>query len=415
MNFIGETIIGPVVLPYITWVIKNAQKQGIDTLYFLARDGYLLHKIAKEYCKAFHISVECRYLYCSRFALRLPTYHFLGEEGRDLLFALGEGLSIKAIFSRLRLNSSEYNEIMRCAGITVEINKTLTDEELDLVKDKLCRCSLFLNLVKIKSIEAYYQINSYFKQEGVYAKSKIGIVDSGWAGTMQRSLVQLIQKSGYSVEVVGFYFGLFSLKMPKNFGVYLSWYFSPDTGFWRKVLFNNNVFECMLSAPHEMTIGYKKNNKGDWEPLLKPQVKNSNLVMIDEQINGCMKYVRKHMNEFCIDKINLSKERWKVFFILIRFMVFPRKDQVQRYGKFFFSGEVSESKLACLVDSSTIGLLKNYLMAPRIKRKILSSKSICDCQWLYWAYGSAAFLPFYQRVWYILNIIVSECRRICSL
>jgi len=203
--------------------------------------------------------------------------------------------------------------------------------------------------------------------------------------------------------------------MPKNFGVYLSWYFSPDTGFWRKVLFNNNVFECMLSAPHEMTIGYKKNNKGDWEPLLKPQVKNSNLVMIDEQINGCMKYVRKHMNEFCIDKINLSKERWKVFFILIRFMVFPRKDQVQRYGKFFFSGEVSESKLACLVDSSTIGLLKNYLMAPRIKRKILSSKSICDCQWLYWAYGSAAFLPFYQRVWYILNIIVSECRRICSL
>lgn len=414
IEIIGKKIIGPVIFPYIVWVIKSAQEQGISRLYFLARDGYLLHKIAVQYCKYFKVDIECRYLYCSRFSLRLPTYYFLKNEGIDLLFTYGEDFCLNTIFSRLRLDEEERNQVLNSLDINIAKEKILTIEEIMEIKKKLCKNPTFLNFIKIKSIKAYHEINEYFKQEGVYSKNKIGIIDSGWAGTMQKSLFEIISHGGYKTKLVGFYFGLFNLNFSQDYGQYFSWYFSPKKGFWKKVLFNNSVFECMLSAPHEMTIGYKRGNTGQWEPIFKNTgFDNANIYSeINMQIQSCMDYVQNQLHKINIEKVDLFREKQKIFFLLSRFMVMPSKKQVEVYGKFFFSGEVSEEKLSYLANISNIPLLKNYLMWPRVKRKFLFRKNLNEYKWLYWAYGSAAFLPFFKRIWYVLNIIASECRRI---
>ena len=81
--------VAPVLYGYVCWVLKEAEKRGICTLYFLSRDGYILRKIAQQICEKKKMRIECRYLYCSRASLRMPAYHLIGEEAYRLLFQGG--------------------------------------------------------------------------------------------------------------------------------------------------------------------------------------------------------------------------------------------------------------------------------------------------------------------------------------
>ena len=63
---IRKRILSIVMNGFVLWVLKNAQKQGVKRLYFLARDGYFMYQCSKIYCEKFQLPIECRYLSCSR-------------------------------------------------------------------------------------------------------------------------------------------------------------------------------------------------------------------------------------------------------------------------------------------------------------------------------------------------------------
>ena len=52
------SVIGPVMFNYTAWVLKEAERRGIKRLCFLARDGYLLLKIAERICTALGVEIE---------------------------------------------------------------------------------------------------------------------------------------------------------------------------------------------------------------------------------------------------------------------------------------------------------------------------------------------------------------------
>ena len=76
-------------------------------VYFLARDGYLLYKLANEICEKNNLNIDCRYLYCSRFSLRMPSYHIIGDEAQKLLFSKGYYYTTKSVLERADLNENE--------------------------------------------------------------------------------------------------------------------------------------------------------------------------------------------------------------------------------------------------------------------------------------------------------------------
>jgi len=59
----SHRVVGPVMYRYTAWVISEALKRGFKKLYFLARDGFVLHKIAKKICENMNIDIQCEYLY----------------------------------------------------------------------------------------------------------------------------------------------------------------------------------------------------------------------------------------------------------------------------------------------------------------------------------------------------------------
>ena len=72
--------LAPVILEFTEWVLKKAQKEGKERLYFLARDAYPVFLTAEKLCAARGIKLDCRYLRVSRFALRTAEYHLMGED-----------------------------------------------------------------------------------------------------------------------------------------------------------------------------------------------------------------------------------------------------------------------------------------------------------------------------------------------
>lgn len=68
---IGSSLGGMILYPYVTWLLLSCIKMRINRLYFLARDGYILKKIADKMILKQHLDIETKYIYSSRKAWRL--------------------------------------------------------------------------------------------------------------------------------------------------------------------------------------------------------------------------------------------------------------------------------------------------------------------------------------------------------
>lgn len=57
---------GIVLNGYVNWIIQNAVKKGHEELYFIARDGYILQKLADKIIKDNRLAIKTKYIYGSR-------------------------------------------------------------------------------------------------------------------------------------------------------------------------------------------------------------------------------------------------------------------------------------------------------------------------------------------------------------
>lgn len=267
---LNQKFVVPILLDYVYWIIHEAEKREVETLYFLARDGYILQKIAIQICEREHIPTFCKYLYCSRTSLRMPTYSLIGEEAFDLLLLGGYQVSRKSLLERAELNQDQRSAVWKdCEETFEDEEQLLSRNELERLRGKLRQSQVFHNLIIDRSKEAYSSAVGYFRQEGLFDLERVAIIDSGWTGSMQRSLRQLLQSAGFQGKILGFYFGMYADPKEAKDGTYLTYHFNKAGRIRDKIPFSNNLFECLLQAPHGMTLGYGLQN-GSFYPKLAP-------------------------------------------------------------------------------------------------------------------------------------------------
>lgn len=401
---LGKEKVAPVLYSYVQWILTEAHERNINTLYFLARDGYVLKTIAELICEKENLKIECKYLYCSRKSLRIPTYAFIGEEAWDLIFLGGYAVTLASFFERVDLPQEEWDKVIEESGIDVKTDrhKILGDSEINEYRVKLCGNPRFKNYVSSKAEAEYPYAIAYFRQEGLFDQETVAIVDSGWTGSMQRSLRQLLSSDGWNGNLVGFYFGMYVQPKPED-GDYLTYYFSKRTGKLNKVLFCNNLFECFLSAPHGMTTGYRNRLESN---LIEPVCNNSDNKdqqrMIDNQIDGIISGVNY-----------LLEEEWKYTKamcqkILRSVMAHPTWQTVQTYGRFLFCDDITEKYKMVLVSECQVIELRNELLTKRLLSKLLRRNQ----PKMLWEYGAVAYVKNpAKRCWYWINIFAWNCLR----
>ncbi len=255
-------VLAPALNGFVLWVLKEALRSGKRRLYFLARDGYLMYRAASVYCEKWKLPLECRYLSCSRYSIRIPMFHLDMDGALGYICRGGIDVTMTKILNRAGLTETEKEKLLERLDIGYGKDDAVPYAELAGIGRKLGQDAWFMRCVKRHSEDAMPNLEGYLMQEGLFDGTPAALVDSGWVGSMQKVLNQLTayirekNKITGQAHLEGYYWGLYELPEGVNPEDYHCYYFSPGGNLREKIYFSNCLFEGIFSAPHGMTMGY---------------------------------------------------------------------------------------------------------------------------------------------------------------
>lgn len=397
---VGYGVLAPTLHRYVIWVLKQAMDHGIKRLYFLARDAYFMYLTACIYVKRYRLDIDCRYLYCSRYAIRVPNYHRNLEKALDYITLGGLDITPEKIYARAGITGKEREILLEERLIDHDQDEQIPRGELPQIRQYLKDSSLFMDTLKRVSKETEPAFEGYLKQEGLLDEIPMALVDSGWVGSLQKDLNETLQRLGKQNYVEGYYFGLYEVPDRRELSWYHTYHFSPEKEIWKKVQFNNCIFESIFTAPHGMTLGYtiywedvEQSPQYQHEHIKKykpriDSISQSRLRELDvteriiltwqdallaEQLGNCFKNLcRKLLTK----EIGLAIDR-----NLSLFMHHPTTEEAKTYGELVFSDDILEyggNKIA--TELSSLELKDNRLMR-RLTAELIHHRHVKQSGW----------------------------------
>lgn len=273
----AASVIAPVLFGFGYWCLLEAQRRQIERLYFIARDGQVLVKIAEIICRKWKINVECRYLYGSRQAYHLPAIKQIGDEELDWIFDPTQFLSVESVCERVSLQTALVErELASFAFDPSSWSRNLSGEE----RARLRRCfqeSNINNLILENAGKHRSQAFAYLQQEGLTDGKTWGIVDIGWNGRLQRSLCRLLKLEGAYPKggSKGFYFSLAGRSRAFAGDELIAYFTDPDKPAERdRLCYYRGVLEVFVMADHGGTLGFHNEN-ARYAPILRERLNKS--------------------------------------------------------------------------------------------------------------------------------------------
>ncbi len=336
----------PAITDYVEWVLDRAIESGRKRLYFLARDGWMMYHVAQRIIDSRGLDIEAKYLMVSRYSIRSAQYQLMGEKCIDLICLGGIDVSFMKIMKRALLTEEEAREIARLAGYESHCEELLNYRQIQELKQKLKDIKLLFKYIEKHSKTNYEKAVSYLRQEGLMGDTPYALVDSGWIGTLQMSLQQLVSAAeGKERKIYGYYYGLYDVPEDAEEEQYQSYYFGKKS-VWKKIYFSNCLFETVFSSPGGMTIGYEKRDDG--YAAVESQNKNPNKELMLEFKRLLMMYVDERMRNATKSKIirtEVTESRNKNSKKLARLMSQPTREEAEAYGSMRFCDDIIEFKL----------------------------------------------------------------------
>lgn len=207
---IGCFIAGPLLYAFAEWVVERAVEEDRQTLFFLARDGLLLERIAQRIISRRKYRMETRYLHVSRVALArcLATpWGGVPPEALDVAFFDDGALTLSEIGWRLGVREETWQGILDVCKISHGLHVPLSARKIGVFRSLLERDAAFVREVAGAAAKERALLLAYLGESG-FTFSDAALVDVGWKGTIQDMLWRIGQLEGLETCLSGFYFGL---------------------------------------------------------------------------------------------------------------------------------------------------------------------------------------------------------------
>ena len=199
-------VIVPFLLAYVLWVLDDARKRGIQRLYFVARDGEVLLKIAQAFKPE---GVELRYLYGSRRAWLPAVANPDCDFWRNTLAVPGQQNAPGDIVARMGLDESEAQLIRGWLSIDEsKWRQQLTRREATAFINRLLSHAKVQQLVARSAEQKSSLAKRYFIQEGMLDSQTWALVDAGWVLNTQAALERILYSDSPDTTTCGYYIGL---------------------------------------------------------------------------------------------------------------------------------------------------------------------------------------------------------------
>lgn len=200
--------IAPMFVPFVSWIFRDARQRGIKKLYFLARDGYVLHEIAKI-LGVNYPEIELHYLYGSRRAFYLAGVKHASIDELNWIFPPVVGKTPRQMLKRINADESVIRAAMEKRGLGDQYLQTplrAADHALfiELLSEEESRVQLLARASEQREI-----VKAYFTQVGLCCHDGMGIVDIGWSRFCQHAVNIILEPH----QVFGYFFGVFDQRM----------------------------------------------------------------------------------------------------------------------------------------------------------------------------------------------------------
>ncbi|OKH23790.1 hypothetical protein NIES593_09025 [Hydrococcus rivularis NIES-593] len=342
----AASAIAPILFGFVYWCLEQAQRLGRKRLYFVARDGQVLLKIAKIICHNWNYEIDCRYLYGSRQAWHFPAIQEITEKELDWIFDPTLFLSVNLVCERVNLNPEEIKDCLVKNGFLEEVwNTNLNKRQREALKSIFQKVEICDRIV---ARAKEYRLNAigYFCEEGLGDGVPFGIVDIGWNGRLQRSLSNLLATVDMYPEdgVCGFYFGLSQRLKAYPTDRLLAYFSDPDRPLERDYLCSHRgLIEVLVSADHGSTVKFEKSSDS-YRPILRSK---QNELAIEWGIETYQRVLEEWVDNFTL-KVNKSLCKANYFLriselLMTTFFEHPTPEEAQTFGSFLLSEDQTET------------------------------------------------------------------------
>lgn len=358
-----SSVIAPVLLSFVEHVLQDVERLGINDLFFLARDGQLLYKMANKISNERSLNVKMHYLYASRQSLHMAGFRTVDDAAAWLLED-SRSLSFIEIASRAGLPANSFDSVARRLGLTG------TDKSVrGIPQSELIRAIKVDPVAKKLAQEAERKWRvalEYYEQSGLFQGTSVALVDVGWTGRMQASLRNILdRRPGTNVDISGYYLCL-SSKVKRSLSDRLVGFLHDPEVSGSACPFDpyRPVLEASLSADHGTTIAFMRTSK-DVQPVLGPSPSGEYADMIQLQQNVVLDFLDKVLRVEAVLDRKLSWSHSATKDILLSMLTRPNEKQALAYRGHKLDVKQSESDLTPLIRSDfLLGDLLSFRQLP---------------------------------------------------
>lgn len=291
----GYSLVGPLLTSFAQWLLEQAREDGIERLYFLAREGRLIKDIYDCWVQGIPEAPRSEYLVISRRAAGVAAifgFEDIVEIAQTIYFP---NTLENFLYTRygLMLGKEQWQEIQGtsgwCRDSIVKVQNRKAEHLIPLLR-------LLSSEILARAEKERVALLQYLKQKGLTHDSRQAVVDVGYGGSVQGYLNRLLPQ-----KVHGYYLMTDerAIKFAQTYGVILRGCFcenivmqSPHAPAIARYSFE---VEKLLSSSEPQLECYEINPRGEIQPRYR------DLSSAEIEANNIREEIRKGALDYAKD------------------------------------------------------------------------------------------------------------------
>ncbi|MEW8505626.1 MAG: glycosyltransferase [Candidatus Thiodiazotropha sp.] len=365
----GRHRLGPLFNIYMAGLLEAIRRDGVDKLYFVARDGYIFQQLY-PFWKGTD-DPQGDYLYASRKTIMAASISdgMSPDQARMALFNPKQQ-GLLSILKTFGLQSSEFEEFAHRHGFE-EMDLPLRDHRDKRLRDFLEDREVQTK-IKAHGTRCRDHLERYLEQLGFFSHKAVAFVDIGWNGTIQKYLKRAFGQRADFPKMYGYYFA-FVGKIHQEFGADnqvngLLYDANSDQEAFKTAADFEELFEQGARSLEATTLGYAENS-GTISPVLKSEDASDRIAEIQcnesiKQIHaGVLSTTQAFIETQRLTGLKFDQLRPYAFAILERVVVYPTREEVEQITGLAHSEDFGHENILSL--KSPPIRLGGLLMHPR--------------------------------------------------
>lgn len=260
---LGFALVGPLVLGFARFIREHCAREGIRRIYFLARDGLIVRTLYDTLFTG--EGTRTHYLLASRRCVNFAGIHQVDDEALGFLCSGTTRLRAADFLRRIGLDAEDPHVRGPLSELFPDPREVVNDgEQYARLRELFRRLEARISADARRERESYLD---YLDSEGL-GREDAAVVDIGWHGSLQQSLVNLLHREGrLQARIHGLYLGTYThAKRSCQAGelTLRGWLFDYGEPVDRVELFREciEVIELLLAAPELGIVSVERRGKG---------------------------------------------------------------------------------------------------------------------------------------------------------